>query len=84
MYFQIEGAFIMGLGYWTSENIMYDPSNGKILTDRTWTYKPPGLKDIPADFRIYFQRNSKNEVGVLQSKGISTADLNLDNETNSI
>ncbi|KPI90909.1 Sensory neuron membrane protein 1 [Papilio xuthus] len=65
---QIEGAFIMGLGYWTSENIIYDPKNGKILTDRTWTYKPPGLKDIPADFRIYFQRNSKNEVGVLQSK----------------
>ncbi|KPJ06623.1 Xanthine dehydrogenase [Papilio machaon] len=65
---QIEGAFVMGLGYWTSENIIYDPTNGNILTDRTWTYKPPGLKDIPADFRIYFQRNSRNEVGVLQSK----------------
>ncbi|CAG5043721.1 unnamed protein product [Parnassius apollo] len=67
---QIEGAFVMGLGYWTSEKIVYEPATGRILTDRTWTYKPPGLKDIPADFRIYFRRNSKNELGVLQSKGV--------------
>ncbi|XP_063894594.1 xanthine dehydrogenase [Helicoverpa armigera] len=65
---QIEGAFVMGLGYWTSEKIVYDPENGKLLTDRTWTYKPPGIKDIPADFRVYFRRNSKNPLGVLQSK----------------
>ncbi|CAH0625317.1 unnamed protein product [Chrysodeixis includens] len=65
---QIEGAFVMGLGYWTSEKIIYDPENGKLLTDRTWNYKPPGIKDIPADFRIYFRRNAKNKFGVLQSK----------------
>nr|XP_037873009.1 aldehyde oxidase 2 isoform X1 [Bombyx mori] len=65
---QIEGAFIMGLGYWTSEKVIYDQETGKLLTDRTWTYKPPGLKDIPADFRIYFRRNSNNPTGVLQSK----------------
>ncbi|XP_045774231.1 indole-3-acetaldehyde oxidase-like [Maniola jurtina] len=65
---QIEGAFVMGLGYWTSEKIMYDDKTGKLLTDRTWTYKPPGIKDIPADFRIYFRRNSGNKFGVLQSK----------------
>lgn len=59
----------MGIGYWTSEKIVYDPDNGKLLTDRTWNYKPPGIKDIPADFRIYFRRNSKNPCGVLQSKG---------------
>ncbi|CAH2090182.1 unnamed protein product [Euphydryas editha] len=66
---QIEGAFVMGLGYWTSEKIIYDKTTGKLLTDRTWTYKPPGIKDIPADFRIYFRRNGSNENGVLQSKG---------------
>lgn len=60
----------MGLGYWTSEKVVYDPDSGRLLTDRTWTYKPPGIKDIPADFRIYFQRHSKNSSGVLQSKGI--------------
>ncbi|XP_038212836.1 nicotinate hydroxylase hnxS-like [Zerene cesonia] len=66
---QIEGAFVMGLGYWTQENLIYDPLSGRLLTDRTWSYKPPGIKDIPADMRIYFCKNSKNEFGVLQSKG---------------
>nr|QLI62138.1 aldehyde oxidase 7 [Streltzoviella insularis] len=65
---QIEGAFIMGLGYWTSEKTLYDAESGKMLTDRTWTYKPPGIKDIPADLRVYFRRNSTNPFGVLQSK----------------
>ncbi|XP_064292368.1 uncharacterized protein LOC128674487 [Plodia interpunctella] len=65
---QIEGAFIMGLGYWTSENLTTDLNTGRILTDRTWTYKPPGIKDIPADFRVYFRRNYGNPYGVLQSK----------------
>lgn len=60
----------MGLGYWTSEKLVYDRETGRLLTDRTWTYKPPGIKDIPADFRIYFRRNSVNNFGVLQSKGI--------------
>ncbi|KAJ0176240.1 hypothetical protein K1T71_008414 [Dendrolimus kikuchii] len=65
---QIEGAFVMGLGYWTSEKLVYDTATGRLLTDRTWTYKPPGIKDIPADMRIYFRRNARNEFGVLQSK----------------
>lgn len=59
----------MGLGYWTSEKVVYDPESGKLLTDRTWTYKPPGIKDIPADFRVYFRRNYNNPFGVLKSKG---------------
>nr|UZT55360.1 aldehyde oxidase 1 [Spodoptera frugiperda] len=65
---QIEGAFVMALGYWTSEKVVYDETTGKLLTDRTWTYKIPGIKDIPGDMRIYFRRNGNNEFGVLQSK----------------
>ncbi|CAG9123156.1 unnamed protein product [Plutella xylostella] len=65
---QIEGAFVMGLGYWTSEKLVYDRSSGELLTTRTWNYKPPGLKDIPADMRIHFRRNSSNPSGVLNSK----------------
>ncbi|VVC94633.1 unnamed protein product [Leptidea sinapis] len=59
---QIEGAFIMGIGYWTSENLIYDSTTGRLLTDRTWTYKPPGIKDIPEDMRIYFRKNAPNEM----------------------
>lgn len=60
----------MGVGMWTSENLIFDEATGYLLTDRTWTYKPPGVKDIPVDFRINFKRNSINPVGVLRSKGI--------------
>ncbi|KAJ8720015.1 hypothetical protein PYW07_012058 [Mythimna separata] len=74
---QIEGAFIMGLGLWTSERIVYDESTGKLLTDRTWTYKPPGAKDIPVDFRVMFKRNSSNTAGVLRSKATGEPALTL-------
>jgi xanthine dehydrogenase/oxidase len=33
---QIEGSFVMGAGYWTSEDIIYDPKTGMLTNDRTW------------------------------------------------
>lgn len=39
---QIEGGFVMGLGIWMTENLVYDPKTAELLTDRSWNYKPPG------------------------------------------
>ena len=33
---QIEGAYIFGVGLWTSEVIKFDPETGKIITFDTW------------------------------------------------
>jgi len=65
---QIEGAFIMGLGYWTSERFVVDEATGEPLTTRSWNYKPPGAKDIPIDFRVEILPNSSNEGGFMRSK----------------
>lgn len=64
---QVEGALVMGLGYFTSEEIISD-SLGKTLTNRTWNYYVPGPKDIPVDFRIKFPQNDPNPTGVLNAK----------------
>ena len=33
---QVEGAFVMGLGYWLTEKLIYDADSGQILSHNTW------------------------------------------------
>ena len=52
---QIEGAFVQGMGYVTSEDVIFN-EHGKLVTDNTWTYKPPCTKSIPIDFRVHLHQ----------------------------
>lgn len=66
---QVEGAFVMCLGYWLSEKLVYERQTGRLLTNRTWNYKPPGPKDIPIDFRIELIQNPQpSSAGFMRSK----------------
>ncbi|MBX3170216.1 MAG: molybdopterin-dependent oxidoreductase [Candidatus Eremiobacteraeota bacterium] len=49
---QIEGAFVQGMGYVTTEHVIFN-QHGALVTDNTWTYKPPCSKTIPIDFRVH-------------------------------
>ncbi|EDO31315.1 predicted protein, partial [Nematostella vectensis] len=67
---QVEGAFIMAMGYWLQEKVYFDQQTGKQLSTGTWTYKPPTAKDIPVDFRVTLLKNAPNPVGFLRSKAV--------------
>lgn len=60
--------FLSGIGHYTTEEIIFN-EEGRLLTDRTWNYKPPGAKDIPLNFRIKFPDRNPNPLGILKSKG---------------
>ena len=52
---QIEGAFVQGVGYVTTEHVLFN-EHGALVTDNTWTYKPPCSKTIPIDFRVHLHK----------------------------
>lgn len=35
---QIEGGFVMGLGWLLTEELVYDQNSGELLTDNTWVF----------------------------------------------
>jgi xanthine dehydrogenase/oxidase len=63
---QIEGGFIMGMGYYMTEERLYP--DGTLLNDGTWEYKPPSALDIPISFNVSLLANAPNPNGVLGSK----------------
>ncbi|XP_069359953.1 uncharacterized protein [Maniola hyperantus] len=67
---QVEGAFVMGIGYWTTEELVYDTTTGELLTDRTWNYYVPQGTDIPQDLRVYFRDKPNSDI-ILGSKALS-------------
>jgi xanthine dehydrogenase/oxidase len=48
---QIEGGYVQGVGFATTEEVVYDHA-GALVTDNIWSYKPPCTKTIPLDFRV--------------------------------
>jgi xanthine dehydrogenase large subunit len=66
---QIEGGFVQGLGWVTTEELKWDKS-GNLLTHTPDTYKIPTVNDIPKDFRVEFLKDAPNEGTIGRSKAV--------------
>lgn len=66
---QIEGGFIQGVGWCTTEDMKYD-KNGNLLNHSPDTYKIPTISDIPHDFRLTLLDGIPNPNTIRRSKAI--------------
>jgi xanthine dehydrogenase large subunit len=68
---QVEGGFIQGLGWVTTEEVKWD-DKGNLLSHSPDTYKIPSVQDIPKDFRVSLLRSAPNPVGTIRrSKAVA-------------
>ena len=74
---QIEGGFIQGLGWLTSEELVWD-EDGRLLSNNPATYKIPAIGDTPEVFNVALLENTPNEKAtVLRSKAVGEPPLML-------
>ena len=73
---QIEGGFVQGVGWLTSEELVFD-KNGRLTTHAPSTYKIPTAFDLPEDFRVSLFENSNREDTIWRSKAVGEPPLML-------
>ena len=73
---QIEGGFVQGVGWLTSEQLVFD-KNGRLTTHAPSTYKIPTAFDLPEDFRVALFENSNREDTIWRSKAVGEPPLML-------
>ena len=73
---QVEGAFIQGMGWLTTEELWWNAS-GKLMTHAPSTYKIPGVSDCPEDFRIKLFNNINVTDSIHRSKAVGEPPLLL-------
>jgi xanthine dehydrogenase/oxidase len=83
---QVEGAFIQGLGYILTEEVVFQPdgpNRGALNSDNTWYYKVPATTTIPLEFNVdLFPRSDaplvpENPYDLLSSKEVGEPPLVL-------
>jgi xanthine dehydrogenase large subunit len=61
---QIEGGFVQGMGWLTTEELVWHPHSGKLLTHAPSTYKIPTANDVPTALhtRLFASRNVEDSI----------------------
>ena len=74
---QIEGGFVQGMGWLTSEELVFG-EDGRLLTHAPSTYKIPTCSDVPTDFRVaLFEPGRNREPTIHRSKAVGEPPLML-------
>ncbi|WP_097461984.1 xanthine dehydrogenase molybdopterin binding subunit [Mangrovitalea sediminis] len=67
---QIEGGFIQGMGWLTTEELVWD-ADGRLLSNSPANYKIPSVGDTPPDFRVALLAEHPNhETTIYRSKAV--------------
>ncbi|WP_020408015.1 xanthine dehydrogenase molybdopterin binding subunit [Hahella ganghwensis] len=67
---QIEGGFVQGMGWLTTEELLWDDT-GKLISNSPANYKIPTAGDIPEDFRVKLVNQHPNaEATIYRSKAV--------------
>ena len=73
---QIEGGFVQGMGWLTSEELKWD-LEGTLLTHSASTYAIPAFSDAPQDFRVSLLSGATNPNTIHGSKAVGEPPLML-------
>jgi len=73
---QVEGAFIQGMGWLTTEELWWNPA-GKLMTHAPSTYKIPGVSDCPDDFNVRLFQKPNPFDSIHRSKAVGEPPLLL-------
>ena len=67
---QIEGGFMQGAGWLTTEELKWD-NNGRLLTDGPMSYKIPAISDMPEVFNVsLLEAHANSAETVYRSKAV--------------
>ena len=66
---QIEGGFIQGMGWLTSEELKWNP-RGQLISNSPANYKIPAISDTPPRFRVELFQRGNPEQTVFNSKAV--------------
>ncbi|WP_172200042.1 xanthine dehydrogenase molybdopterin binding subunit [Niveibacterium sp. COAC-50] len=73
---QIEGGFIQGMGWLTSEELWWKP-DGRLMTHAPSTYKIPAVSDCPPVFNVKLFEGENVEDAIHKSKAVGEPPLML-------
>jgi xanthine dehydrogenase large subunit len=74
---QVEGAFMQGMGWLTTEDLVWHAETGRLLTHAPSTYKIPTANDCPPVFNVALFDNANVEDSIHRSKAVGEPPLLL-------